>query len=160
VSRSGYTDDIDDQWSFIQWRGAVKSALQGRRGQLFLMEMLAAMDALPVKRLVANELEAPDLVPCSHWGMFEAQSVCAIGAVGKRRGVDMTSIDPDDYETVARKFGIAQAMAQEIVFINDEWGRETPEARFIRVREWIASQIYAPDEDESAAASLEGRVGR
>lgn len=142
MSRSGYNDDFDG-WSLICWRGAVASAIKGKRGQLFLLEMLAALDALPLKRLVANELETSDLIPCSHWGMFETESVCAIGAVGKRRGIDMSEIDPNDPPQVAGAFGIAQAMAQEIVYVNDEWSgrRETPEARFIRVREWVASQI-------------------
>lgn len=141
MSRSGYSDDCDG-WQLICWRGMVASAIRGKRGQLFLLEMLAALDALPVKRLAANELEAPDIIPCSHWGMFEAESVCAIGAVGKRRGVDMTKLDPDDYNTVAGTFGIAEPLAQEIVYMNDDWGyRETPEARFSRMRAWIVSQI-------------------
>jgi hypothetical protein len=145
MSRSGYTDDYDDQWSHIMWRGAVKSAMKGKRGQAFLKEMLAALDALPVKRLVANELASPDLIPCSHWGLFEAESVCAIGAVGKARGINMHDLDPDDYESVAGTFGIATSMAQEIVYENDEMGgyRETPEQRFQRVRGWIESEIRA-----------------
>lgn len=146
MTRSGYSDDCDNDWQFVMWRGAVKSAIKGKRGQAFFKEMLAALDALPVKRLVKDELQAPDLITCSHWGMFETQSVCAIGAVGRARGVDMNKIDPDDPPQVAGAFGIAQAMAQEIVYINDEWGsyRETPEARFVRVREWVARQIRAP----------------
>jgi hypothetical protein len=104
--------------------------------------MLAAMDAMPVKRLVANELAAPDLIPCSHWGMFEAESVCAIGSVGKARGMDMAGIDPEDPDTVAEKFNIGRPMACEIVYMNDESGRhkETPEERFTRMRAWVASQ--------------------
>lgn len=147
MSRSGYVDDCDEQWQFIMWRGAVMSAINGKRGQAFLKEMLAALDAMPVKRLVANELAAPDLVPCSHWGLFEAESVCAIGAVGKMRGVDMKSIDPEDYSTVAGKFGIATAMAQEIVYENDESGpnKETPEARYERMHKWIEQTIRDRD---------------
>jgi hypothetical protein len=143
MSRSGYIDDSDDQWQLIKWRGAVASAIRGKRGQLFLLEILASLDAMPIKRLVANELETPDLIPCSHWGLFEAESVCAIGAVGKRRGVDMKALDPEDYGGVAVKFGIAEPLAQEIVYVNDECGtlRETPEARFQRVRAWVVSQI-------------------
>jgi hypothetical protein len=143
MSRSGYTDDCDDQWAHIMWRGAVSSAIKGKRGQNFFKEMLAALDALPVKRLVKDDLAAPDLIPCSHWGLFETTSVCAIGAVGKQRGIDMSKIDPEDPPQVAGAFGIAQAMAQEIVYVNDEWGpyKETPEARFTRVRKWVAKQI-------------------
>lgn len=142
MSRSGYTDDMDEPWQFIRWRGVVASAIRGKRGQLFLLEMLAALDALPVKRLAANDLETTYRVTCSQWGMFEAESVCAIGAVGKMRGIDMSALDPDDASTVAGKFGIAEPMAQEIVYMNDEGSyRETPELRFERMRAWIISQI-------------------
>lgn len=142
MSRSGYCDD-GGGWDLIMWRGRVASAIRGKRGQFFLLEMLAALDALPVKRLVANELVSPDVVPCSHWGLFETASVCAIGAVGKARGTDMAGLDPEDAETVAGKFGIASVMAQEIVWVNDEAGphRETPEQRFVRVRNWVVGQI-------------------
>jgi hypothetical protein len=143
MSRSGYIEDCDDQWALIRWRGAVKSAIRGKRGQAFLREMLTAMDAMPVKRLIAHELEATDLIPVSHGGVHEVEPVCAIGTVGKTRGIDMSKIDPEDYDTVAGKFGIASPMAREIAWKNDECGRsrETPEERFQRMRKWIVSQI-------------------
>ena len=152
MSRSGYVDDMDDQWALIRWRGAVKSAIRGRRGQAFLREMLAAMDALPEKKLVAWELEADG-------------QVCAIGAVGRERGVDMKALDPEDYDTVAGVFGIATPLAQEIVYMNDEywhwstddngqllkdenggWRKITPEERFQKMRRWVEKQIVAPKE--------------
>lgn len=83
MSRSGYSEDLDDQWQFIRWRGAVKSAIKGRRGQDFLKEMLAALDALPEKVLIANDLQDTT---------YSGQ-VCAIGAVGKARGVDMERLE-------------------------------------------------------------------
>jgi hypothetical protein len=92
--------------------------------------MLVALDALPVSHLVANELET-------------AGEVCALGAVGRARHIDMVKIDPEDRETVATTFGIAAAMAAEIMYENDEaiGSRETPERRFDRMRHWIASEI-------------------
>ena len=144
MSRSGYTDGYDDdQWSFIMWRGAVTSALRGRRGQRFLRELLAALDALPVKRLAANLLVVPDVITCSHWGLHEVESVCTLGAVGRQRGINMSNIDPEDYDTVSNIFGIATAMAREIVYENDEiyGARETPENRFTRVHAWATSKI-------------------
>jgi hypothetical protein len=147
MSRSGYVDDYDEDYLQMgRWRGMVASAIRGRRGQTLLKEMLAAMDAMPIKRLVANELEAPDLIPCSHWGLYEATGVCAIGTVGRARGVDMTKLDPEDYDSVAGTFDIAAPLAQEIVWMNDEAGprKETPEARFIRIRSWVVKQIRAP----------------
>ena len=139
MSRSGYTEDMDDPWAHIMWRGAVASAIRGKRGQALLKEMLADLDAMPIKGLVAHELVEN-----------ETGAVCALGAVGKARGIDMAPIDPDDSATVAGTFGIAQAMAQEIVWINDDYGphKETPEARFIRVRQWVECQIK-PQEPKS-----------
>jgi len=129
MSRSGYSDDCDG-WALIRWRGAVASAMRGQRGQAFLKEMLAALDALPEKRLVRGELEADG-------------AVCAIGSVGKARGVDMSKIDPYDRETVAVTFGVAEALAAEVMDVNDEQGgyRETPEARYARVRRWVEEQL-------------------
>lgn len=147
MSRAGYCDDGWDfeQWNYIMHRGAVTSAFRGKRGQLFLLELLAALDRMPVKRLIAHELVETDYVTCSHWGLHETESVCAIGAVGKRRGVDMSRLDPEDYHTVAGTFGVAEAMAREIVYINDEGGNcyhtETPEQRYERIHAWVRSQI-------------------
>ncbi len=135
MSRSGYTEDCDDQWAHIRWRGAVASAIRGKRGQAFLTEMLAAMDALPEKQLVAWELEA-------------GGQVCAIGSVGRVRGVDMGRLDPEDYSAVANTFGIAEPLAQEIVWMNDEAGpwKETPEQRFDRMRRWVERNLAAKAE--------------
>ena len=130
MSRSGYSDDLDN-WATIKWRGAVSSAIRGRRGQAFLREMLAALDALEAKRLIANDLERDG-------------EVCAIGAVGVRRGIDMSAIDPDDCEQrdlLGSMFGIASALAAEIMALNDERYYATPEERFERVRAWVAAQI-------------------
>jgi hypothetical protein len=47
MSRSGYSDD-HSEWDLIRWRGAVASAIRGKRGQAFLRELLVALDAMPV----------------------------------------------------------------------------------------------------------------
>lgn len=145
MSRSGYVEDMDDQWRFIRYRGAVNSAIRGKRGQAFLKEMLKALDAMPVKRLIAHDLEAIDRLSFSHWGLIEAESVCAIGSVGKVRGVDMRRLDPEDSNGVASAFGIADCLAREVVYMNDEghYAMETPEQRFTRMRAWVIEQIVA-----------------
>lgn len=137
MSRSGYSEDCEG-WDWIRWRGAVASAIHGRRGQAFLKEMLAALDALPEKKLTSWELEKDG-------------AVCAIGAVGKARGVDMTKLDPEYPEGIAKAFDIAAAMTKEIVYENDEggpyYGGETDERRFERMRAWIARQIHREKAD-------------
>lgn len=129
MSRSGYNDDCEN-WSLICWRGAVKSAINGKRGQAFLIELRDALDAMPDKRLIAEELEAD--------GQF-----CTLGVLGAKRGIDMKGVEPDDREAVAELFGIAPAMAAEIVFENDEacWRAETPEGRWQRMRDWVEKNI-------------------
>ncbi len=132
MSRSGYTDDCDG-WDLIRWRGAVASAIRGKRGQQFLKEMLAALDAMPEKRLVANELNTAD------------GDVCAMGAVGMSRGLDLSAVDPDEPDDVAKAFGLSRAMVQEIAFQNDEavWLFDKPNAekRWQIMRDWCAAQI-------------------
>lgn len=134
MSRSGYSDDYgdDSNWAMITWRGAVKSAMRGKKGQRFLREMLAALDRLGGnRRLIADDLAR------------STGEVCAIGAVGKARGMDMSRLDPEDRESVASAFGIAPALAAEIVYENDEGGsyKETPSERFDRMRRWVEAQI-------------------
>jgi hypothetical protein len=130
MSRSGYTEDMEDNWALIRWRGAVMSAIRGKRGQEFLGKMLAALDAMPEKRLIARELENDG-------------EVCALGSVGRAQGVDMSKIDPEDYGQVAAAFNIPESLAREIEYVNDEWEtyRATPEKRFETVRKWVASQL-------------------
>jgi hypothetical protein len=131
MSRSGYCEDMDDQWALIRWRGAVDSARRGRRGQAFFRDLVAALDALPEKKLIADSLQEP------------TGAVCALGALGKAREIDMAPLDPEDPETVAGVFNIASALSREVVWVNDEMGRhdETPEQRFERVRRWAVRQI-------------------
>lgn len=149
MSRCGYDDDLcsENQIMYINWRGAVTSAIRGRRGQAFLRELLEQMDAMPIKRLIKDDLVAPDRhhLSISHWGMYEVEheGLCALGVVGKSRGIDMTRIDPEDMDSIHAPFDIANAMAREIEFINDDCGRhrETPEERFDRVRKWVIKNI-------------------
>lgn len=137
MSRSGYTED-SEMWATIRWRGAVNSAIRGKRGQAFLKEMLAALDALPEKRLISN-----DLIRLSSDDKIQ---VCAIGSVGVARGIDMDAIDPEDSETVAATFNIPRALAKEISFHNDEMLSHTtaPETRFYYIRRWVESLIRSP----------------
>lgn len=130
MSRSNYTDDMEDQWALIRWRGAVVSAINGKRGQAFLREMLSALDAMPEKALIENEIVLNG-------------EVCAMGAVAVRRGIDVASVDPEEPEAVAATFGVSTALVQEIAYQNDEgtWKKETPEQRWIRMRAWVVSNL-------------------
>lgn len=164
MSRSGYSDECDNNWDLIRYRGAVNSAIKGQRGQALLRELLAALDAMPEKRLVAGELEAE--------GEF-----CALGVVGRARGLSLANIDTYDSDALSKNFNIAEALAREVMWINDEavnshewvrtgepypneWKRievtNAPARRWEIVREWVVSHIAPSQPTERAATTQEG----
>lgn len=133
MSRSNYTDDCEMEFGELgRWRGQVASAIRGKRGQAFLRELIDALDALPEKRLIAGEL-------CL------GAELCAIGSVGARRGLDLETLDPENYDRLARVFGIASQLVREIEWMNDDAGpyQETPELRWTRMRAWAISSLKA-----------------
>jgi hypothetical protein len=130
MSRAGYHDDCDDYWDHIRWRGQVASSIKGKRGQAFLQELVDALDAMPVKELIAADLKSD-------------AGVCALGCVGVKRGVELEKLDPEDWNGLSAAFGVAAPLVRELEFMNDEagWDNETPETRWHRIRAWAASWI-------------------
>lgn len=134
MSRSGYSYDGEPNYL---WRGAVERAIQGKRGQAFLREMLVALDALPEKRLIAEALELNG-------------EYCAMGAVARARGTDVSYVDPEDIDTMARTMGIAPALASEVAYVNDDeddsyyYPGRTPGKRWQDVRAWVVRQLKEP----------------
>ena len=124
MSRSDYSDDCEN---LGLWRGAVYRATTGYRGQAFLVRLRAALDALPTKRLITDAIKDG------------SGDVCALGALD-------ATVQEYDATHLAEHFGIARALAAEIVFMNDEalaWlcENETPEQRWTRMRAWVDAQI-------------------
>lgn len=136
MSRSGYSEDYEEQFpnAGALYHTSVLNAIHGKRGQKFMKELVAVLDAMSEKRLIADDLIAEG-------------AVCAIGAVGLARGIDMAGMNPEDADAVGAAFGIAPSMAREIVFENDEAGSyyssktETPEQRWQRMRDWAALHL-------------------
>lgn len=131
MSRSNYSDDCEN---IALYRGTVARAISGKRGQAFLRDLLAALDALPEKTLIAGELVAP------------SGACCAIGAVCKARSVDVSRIDYYDPRAVGKVVGISTAMAAEIEYENDKAGKskEDPASRWVRMRRWVVDNLNNP----------------
>jgi hypothetical protein len=125
MSRSAYSDDCKNVGL---WRAAVARAVCGKRGQAFVREMAATLDAMSVKELIAGEI------------VRDSVHVCAIGAVAVARRLDVAELDIYDGESVGLAFGVARALACEIAYQNDEGGPagESPSARWRRMRQWAA----------------------
>lgn len=135
MSRSGYTDDCEH---LELYRATVERALHGKRGQAFLLEMAAALDAMPIKELIAGEL------------INEHGKCCAIGAVCKARSLDVSRVVYYDPDAVADVIGVAPAMAAEIAYENDEGDEpfwrvglrpEEPAERWLRMRTWVTQNL-------------------
>lgn len=127
MSRSGYSDDIEDIWAHIRWRGAVASAIRGERGQALLRELIEALDAMPHKRLYAGSFATAE-------GEF-----CTLGVVGARRGTQMDDLGDADYcdpREVGQRFGISRALAAEIMYLNDYYAADE--------WKWVDVEICGP----------------
>jgi hypothetical protein len=135
MGRSGYSEDGDDEYNSANlWQANIERATMGKRGQAFFRALADALDAMPEKRLVTGDLET------------EEGGVCALGCLGKARGVAMADVDTYDHERLGKLFGIAPLLAQEVMFQNDDdfnyrSDDETPEQRWQRMRDWAAKQI-------------------
>lgn len=159
MSRSGYGEDYECESNYyLLYPSIVRRATNGKRGQEFFKSLAAALETLPEKRLVPNELET------------ETGAVCALGALGKVRGVELAKLDPEDLKDVAKTFRVAEVLVREVTHANDDefehhtkriplhwvptkydvWHKapvlripETPEERYERVLGWVRSQIIA-----------------
>lgn len=139
--RSGY-DDGCDGWELIRWRGAVTSAIRGRRGQAFLHELRDALDAMDQKELIEGYLE-------------DGGKVCAVGCVARARGMLVEGAEELNADTL----DVANALVREVMFVNDDdwgiwsefdrvkhkdiptWQADIRRRRWERVRRWVDRQI-------------------
>ena len=147
MSRSGFSDDGPDsqeqQWAMIRWQGQLASAIRGKRGQAFLSELVEALDAMPEKRLIAGELimGAPAFIPPTLTKQVVPQ-VCAIGALGLKRGINLAALDHENYDAIGDAFGIAHQLVQQDEWMNDEGCyHHTPEQRWQYMRDWAVKLL-------------------
>lgn len=148
MSRSGYVDDPEN---LNLYRGTVERAIRGKRGQALLRDLRKALDAMPKRELA--------------YGMIEKDGeVCALGAVGRLRGITLPSVSPDDYGEKNGALGtlldIAPCLAAEVQYVNDEEGRpsETPERRFERVSKWVDANILRESAEHVPSAEEKRHV--
>lgn len=129
MSRSGYCDDGDGDYLNL-YRATVDRAIAGKRGQIFLKELAVAMDAMPEKRLITDEL------------ITETGEMCTIGVLCKAKGLDVSKVNVYDSDKVGALVNISRSMAAEIEYENDErFHCETPEQRWTRMRKWVENNL-------------------
>ena len=140
MSRSNYHDDVCYDWSYIRWRGAVRSGVCSKRGQAFLRNLIDHLDAMPVKYL------------CSGSFKNDSGEICTLTLplleAGISDPIDLQSLLDDvecgDTKKIQRALSISDALIREIMYQNDEGGPydgETGEQRWVRMRAWVAEMI-------------------
>ena len=130
MSRSEYSDDCDN---LHLYRNSVDRAISGKRGQAFLRDLVVALDALPEKKLIAGAI-------------VNGSNVCALGSVALKRRMAMAPLDSairnHDHEVLGNSFNIAQCLAREVEYMNDEYHEDcTPEQRWERMRKWAVEHL-------------------
>lgn len=141
MSRSGYNDDGEGSNLAL---GALASAIRGKRGQALLRDFVAALDAMPEKRLGHGALKDADGCRCS------------LGVVADARGLDMGDVAFEEWDgspsighkVFAARFDVSEYLTREVMFWNDEGGPwnsvETPEQRWTRMRQWAVANLKGP----------------
>lgn len=123
MGRSGYSDEHEES-ELNLYLCAVESAIRGKRGQQFFRDLIAALDAMPVKELITGELE-------------DKGAVCALGRLGQSRSLDMSNVDTTDSDTLGDLFVIARSLADDFGY----YPNETPAERWTRMRAWATENI-------------------
>jgi len=135
--RLNYSEEENYPGQFELWQANCERSLKGRKGQTALRELETALLALSSKRLIAQELQNAE------------GDVCAIGALAKYRGREEKDFiaDPEyEMQEVGVELGMPRLVAWKVVEVNDlEYAHLSPEARYMRVTEWIQRQLAKGD---------------
>lgn len=156
--------ECDDTASFLRscaFGHNIQQALRGKKGKKFLIELEAALLALPEKRLAKGVMSAANEHPDSKRN--SKNDVCALGAVALKRAMTAgkareealkelaDKFDPEESEwktqkQAAQEVGISHPLAYAIIYRNDEYCHsDTPEKRYSRVLEWVQAKIAGED---------------
>lgn len=129
--RINYTDEEDYPGQFDLWQANCERSLRGKQGQEELRELRNALLALREKRLLLGTLED------------EEGGVCAVGAYGKHKGIDLSKFDVDsDTDDVGIAGGMPPLVAWKVVEMNDlQFDHVTPEQRYEKMLAWVESKL-------------------
>jgi len=156
--RLNWCDEEERPGQFALWDANCRRSLRGKAGQASLLELEAALLALPEKRLIHGALTDDE------------GGVCAIACYAKHKGVDVSKFDPEyESDEVGIAAGMPRLVAWQVVALNDihldtvwevadgplnRWDatyrggiplvREmTPEERYEAVLKWVRKHISA-----------------
>lgn len=117
----------------------VERAIRGKRGQEFLRELKAALESLPKKALISGFMEHDDMV-------------CALGAVGKARGMnDLERFNDSGTYALSKSLGITQTLATVIIYQNDYCAKMMmPNVRYDAMLYWVERNIINGETEQES----------
>lgn len=129
MTRICYSDEEYFPGQSALWHANCRRSIQGKKGQVALRELEAALLALPEKRLIAGALQDDD------------GEVCALGALAQYQGIDCAI----DMEDVGEELGLPRLVAWKVVDLNDDldWKWEKGERRAITPEERYEAVLKA-----------------
>ena len=157
-------DCIEDELRGWAFQGNIRRAVAGKKGRKFLIELEAALLALPEKRLASGAMAASEGM-----GGFDGKpivatgDVCALGAVavaralaaGKSRQAVLRELaekfDPEEQAwtlttEAAHYLKICHPLAYAVVYQNDVSSAQTPEKRYENVLAWVQRKLKGEPE--------------
>ena len=139
--RISYTDEEDYPGQLELWQANCNRSIQGKAGQASLLELEAALLAMPSKRLIAEELD-------------NGEDVCAIGALVRYKQITPMADAEFEMEAVGVECGMPPLVAWKVVELNDielsdhkwdstarQYRQRTPEERYTSVLAWVQRQL-------------------
>lgn len=151
--------ECDDWLAAGRWMGAVKSAINGKRGQAALRALEAALVALPTKRLISGRIvKDGDVCALGALELFDLQQANDLTFTGAMELMDVTYEHDDDCDggddcaydcqSLEEEFSediaaahMANALMITIVDANDNLTYGTPEHGYEQMLRWVRHRI-------------------
>lgn len=157
MSRHGYIEGDDmEPGDYARWRAHVANAARGKRGQAMLRDLLEGLEAMPADKRELHAIVVDD-----------GANACALGVVGRVRGVDLGDLNPeldeegdfdeDDVDSdwlagqMSQRLDVATQLAREVMWENDEHLCRTGNDRWQHMYAW-AHRLYRGQLDPFAPA--------
>ena len=148
MSRHWEGENDSDLWmlDYGRWTRNMKVAPGSKNGQRYLRELKAALEAMPLRRLLRGELAG--------YAPGNEELVCALGAFAMYKGTSFNDLDAyqgaDGSIELAQAHGMTQTLAYMVGIENDRtrWDvaarslrPESPEQTWQRMYDWTCSLI-------------------
>ena len=139
--RVGYSEDEDSVGRFNLWQANCRRSRQGKKGQVALRELEAALLAMPDKRIQKDVFVELSGEACAIGALMMHKLVSA-GVPREQAIVECAALEPLDTEEHGVRIGLPRLVAWSVAVENDdEWKNRTAEDRYLHVLAWVRREL-------------------